>query len=409
MKRLFLTLIVLYIPLFFASAQHVLIDSILITATRFDKPEKAMKVLSKNFYARYSIKAYVSKMRTVRIVRSNVGYIDFKAAIGFLSSGRGLKNKFRPPLLASLDRFSSYSYQSNQKDILEPNYLKGPYPIGYDNEPMLGVPIGDLLELSPLNPALYKYYIYTFDDKDKRIIHFKSDNSVKFNKLPVITEGYIIYNDQQVQIERIFFNDYAGYNYSSAVIPKAYNISISLDFVESDDQLILNKYSYHRIWNNENLEKSYYDFPSARRNPVKNGIEEWFILYTAPPIYLSEDMIDLKIKNKNIASIYQKSDSRLLWWILSFGCAPYTPDRWKIDFDSFDIPVPFKDIVSDLSKDTPLSEQVMKYKDYTPTIIEFNRFKEIFGFSTKDISDYDTFIEMYKVAWDAFNRLYDLE
>ena len=152
MKRIFLTLL-------------VVISSTCLFANipkQNESADKVARTLAKNFNNEYSMNGFVSKMTAFKTVRSDNGYIDFKAAIGFIGlESRKSKSHFPVPQFAIIDRYASYPYHSNGTEILKEENIVGSFPLGYRNEFAVWElrNIGDILDFSPLNTTYSQQFI----------------------------------------------------------------------------------------------------------------------------------------------------------------------------------------------------------------------------------------------------------
>ena len=397
MKRIFLTLIVA------VSATYLFANA----PKQNESADKVVRTLSRNFSNEYSMNGFVSKMKAFKTVRSESGYIDFKAAVGFIGlEQRRSKSHFPAPQFAIIDKYASYPYHSNGTEILKEENIVGSFPLGYRNEFAVWElrNIGDILDFSPLNSTYSQQFIYTYDERESNRINFKSDNNTyNLSRLPVVANGYIIYDPDNMRVKKIVFNDYSSYRYVKAIQKKAYIPTITLDFISHNDMLVLSSISFKRVWNIENVDRSYDIYPPNRRNPVENGVTDYFLMIIDTPIDTWGDFMQ---KNSNLSNI-RTSDKRVPWWIMSFECAPYSPERWTYSyfasFSSDEIPV--KEIFSDLAKEVEVAKQVERFIDYTPHIHDYVILRDRYGLN-RDFYDYQSFLRFYKSVYPIFNELY---
>ena len=388
----------------------ITLDPVTIYGVQFKNLEKAVEVLAKKFYQNYSVDPYISKMNYYKTIHSNAGYIDFKAAVGFISSGRTRNKEFASPMVMVIDKLSSYPFQSTGEELLEPDAVIARYPAGYANQS--GVfeisRIKDNLEFSPLNPKYYKYFTYSYDENDRSKIYFKSNNKVKLKTLPIVAHGYIIFNTKTMEVNTLVFEDFVEYQYVLKVMPKAYDLKISFHFTKSKDQLILSEYSYKRVWNRADVEKSYSDIMPARRNPAKYNLEESFYMRSEMPLDLNNSIELANAADTLLINQHgTQYDTNIIWEILSFESAPYTREKWGEDcwlYDCTDLPL--EEIISDLSKNTPFNEQIERYEDFSPTIKEYDLIMEYSGFKDK-LPDFIIFIRLHKTYLGIYRQVYE--
>lgn len=370
-----------------------------------ESADKVAKSIAKNFNNSYSMDGYVSGMKAFKTIRSKEGYIDFKAAVGLAGfEARRSKAYFKSPMFAVTDRFASFSYQSDAKNILTEENITGSYPLGYRNDFAVWElrNIGDILDFSPLNPVYAALYNYEYDPNDPTRIYFKSDNiSHSLNRLPVVASGYIIYNAELMQIERVIFDDYSSYRYVKIIQPKAYEITITIDFTTYNNKLIISEIAFNRIWNKKGMDRSYDTYPPNRRDPVGNEIAEYFLMIIDPPLEEYRSFMQTSARLNNMGA----SDNRLAWWVMSYECAPYNPERWPqsffLEYSSEEMPV--NEIFRDLSKYTPIYQQVDRFINYSPAIKEYVILRDRYGLGI-DLSDYQSFLKFYNSVYDIFDK-----
>ena len=373
-----------------------------------ESADKIARTLAKNFNNEYSINGFVSKMTAFKTVRSGKGYIDFKAAAGYIGmESRKAKSHFPAPQFAITDRYASYPYQSDGTEILREENIAGSFPLGYRNEFAVWElrNIGDILDFSPLNSTYSQQFTYTHDKREDNRINFKSDNNTyDLSRLPVVASGYIIYDPNNMRVKKIVFEDFSSYRYVKAIQKKAYTPTITLDFIQHNDILAISSISFKRVWNVENVDRSYDIYPPNRKNPVENGITDYFLMIIDTPMDTWDNFMQNRSKLSTINT--KASDKRLPWWVMSFECAPYTPEKWSdsylTSFSSSEMPV--KEILSDLTKEIEVDKQVERFINYTPLIQDYVILRDRYGLN-RDFYDYQSFLKFHKSASSLFNQL----
>ena len=324
--------------------KEITLDPVVVSAEVRD-PKKLAQLITTLFKERYGTFDYFVNSCCIKTVQSHGAYREFSAAMGvaFFAnySSRLVQFPWDDPsryFWGFYDRMQSDLFQCGSDEVLEILELTGnnatAFNAKYNSAFMNMNPVETLraVELyTPMNEKALSFFSYHLDSVFVRendqivVLGFKSNPTLFPKKSRLLGEGRVVYNSTQNIVEQIELFNFKQY-YSSFVhdrtdLPARHKTHFRISFNNREGKMYIKELYYKRTWDKEPLddtEKRYYysSFP-ARRNPVRNGLEELFYV-------TCDDTIGFISKSGDSAN--NLFSPNVVNWLYE---APYTPDRWR--------------------------------------------------------------------------------
>lgn len=349
----------------------ITLDPVVIRAEVRD-PKKLAALIAGIFTERYGKQDYFVNSCCIKTVQSHGTYREFSAAMGVAFFAKYatelVKFLWDDParyFFGFYDRMQSDLFQCGNNDVLNVKRINSNdnFNLSFDSDFMNMQPIEALRAVeiySPMNAKALSFFSYSLDSvfvrgEDKIVVlSFKSNPSAFPRKSRLLGEGLVVFNSSQNIVEQIELLNFRQY-YATSVHnltdrPSRHKMYLRLSFHNTGEKMYIKELYYRRNWDKEppqGTNNYYYSSVPARRNPVRNGLEEvFYVLYDEKMGYFSQGS----------PASESTFSANVVNWLYE---VPHTPDLWKscIALRAF----PMNKVEADLGIKEPLNQQFVKH------------------------------------------------